>query len=161
MSECARFKGRLFDLCTGQASGGRMPVTLDVANAFRTSKGLDPLDSPIRHEKVGTILKRLFEHLGMRPSSKCNCEALAREMDALGVDGCRRERDRLIGAIKANAHELSWSDLARSSWKAVFSGIAFHVNPHDPIASLFDMAISIAGNEKVHIRASVKKRCCS
>src|SRR5688500_11953162 len=51
----------------------------------------------------GTELRKIFESLGIDKLPGCDCAALEREMNALGVEGCKRERERIIKKLEAHA----------------------------------------------------------
>jgi len=70
----------------------------------------------VRPEPVGTNFKSLVDGLGVAPVEGCNCEALRDEMDCLGLPGCIR----------------------KAAGPAVWHGLAFTVDPRDPIPGLFD-----------------------
>lgn len=71
----------------------------------------------------------------------CNCNALRSEMNALGVDGCRRMRDHLLVQLRDNAAHVPWTSYATATVAAVRTGIAWRLNPLDPVGSLLDEAI--------------------
>lgn len=91
----------------------------------------------------GTELKAILAGLGFQPKQNCGCEAKAREMDILGVEGCREHRERLLTDIKANAVNWGW-DIVRAIPAAVWSGLAFQVSVLDPIPDVFDIAVDKA-----------------
>jgi hypothetical protein len=55
----------------------------------------------------GTELKRMLQELGIEPSKKCGCEAKAAEMNLLGVEGCQREREKILAWLREAYHEAS------------------------------------------------------
>lgn len=112
----------------------------------------------------GTELKALIASLGINPGPSCDCNAMARQMDEWGVEGCREHFDEIVDRIKQNQARWGWQesieenakqeageeapkggwklgDTIRAGWKAVTSGLAFKINPLDPIPSLVKMAI--------------------
>ena len=77
-------------------------------------------------EKVGTTLSNLIEGLlGVKGTAGCNCKTLAAEMDAWGIAGCQKHRERIIEALVAN-REMLHAAITKSS--AVL-GVMFSVVP--------------------------------
>lgn len=83
----------------------------------------------------GTELAKLLASLGITEQTGCQCDSLRREMDALGVAGCRRERTRFLKRLEENAAKFSWWDKFKAGAAAVLSGL------FPALASLFDDAI--------------------
>lgn len=97
--------------------------------------------TPAPHDGPGTELKRLFDSLDINERLDCDCEWMMREMNALGAAGCRRERPRLVKALKANAKKYSWVDTIRAAKKVAASELALQIDLRDPIGWLFDEAV--------------------
>jgi hypothetical protein len=89
----------------------------------------------------GTELKKIFESLGVKPNGCGACMATLHLMNDLGSTGCRERRDELIKDIKSRGPSYSLKMKIRAAGMAIFSGLAFSINPLDPIGSLFDEAI--------------------
>ena len=89
----------------------------------------------------GTALFNLLHELGVDPQQSCNCAELAEVMDDLGVEGCRKVRGQLIAKIKRNARRYGWKDFAKAAFRAIKLGLAFKINPLDPVPDLFDEAM--------------------
>lgn len=87
----------------------------------------------------------------------CNCPEIRHEMNFLGVEGCRSERERLLVKIKANVPKISWLVKLRAAKLALLSGLAFKLDPLDPIGSLFDEAVTRAENNQ-NAKARKRKR---
>lgn len=71
----------------------------------------------------------------------CNCPALLKEMNGLGPDGCRRDRERLVAALVENAKKYTWGEKFVAAVKAVVTGLAWQIDLTDPYGSLLDEAI--------------------
>jgi orotate phosphoribosyltransferase len=89
----------------------------------------------------GTELKTLIDSLQIAEAAGCSCGVLRAEMDTLGVEGCQRHRERLIHKIRESSTRVSWLSRLKAVGPAVWSGLAFVVNPFDPIPGLFDEAV--------------------
>jgi transcriptional regulator with XRE-family HTH domain len=95
----------------------------------------------------GTELKQLLISIGITPKFDCNCESLLREMNQLGVDGCRRDRERLVASLRANAHHYTWLDRLRAARRVAQSELALRIDLVDPIGWLFDEAVRRYANK--------------
>jgi len=92
----------------------------------------------------GSELTALIKKLGYVSKPNCACKRHARMMDELGVEGCRRDRAVVIQWI--NDARAEWGitglfGMAAPAWHAFTSGLAFRLNPLDPVPSLVDEAI--------------------
>lgn len=103
-----------------------------------------PLRPGIPGYGPGTELKRLIASLGINPSPSCDCNAKARQMDAWGVEGCKKNRDQIVQGIRDNSPRWGWMDKVKAAALAVTKGIAFKLDITDPYGSLVDLAIRIA-----------------
>jgi phage/plasmid primase-like uncharacterized protein len=92
----------------------------------------------------GTELAAVFKQLGIKPKAGCGCKELAREMNALGVDGCRRECDSLAAKLRSRAALFEWQEKVTAAVKAATSGLATRLNWRDPFPGLVDLAIERA-----------------
>ncbi len=99
------------------------------------------LDCLANRPLVGSEVKELSRSLGFQPTKQCGCEKLRRKMDRLGVAGCRQEFASLAEQLREKYDATSWSDRAKASGWAVLTGLAFALNPLDPIGSLLTEAI--------------------
>lgn len=66
------------------------------------------------------------------------------KMNHWGVDGCREHRDEIIEHLRKAYKQTSTPELLAATAKAVTSGLAFKLNPLDPLGSLVDLAIERA-----------------
>lgn len=92
----------------------------------------------------GTEYAKLVKSLGFKPTKKCGCAKLMREMDELGVDGCRRDFDRLCGLLQEKYDAASWPERQKAKGMAVLTGLAFKVSWTDPIPDVLNEAIRLA-----------------
>lgn len=92
----------------------------------------------------GTELKGILSRLGLNPKAGCSCEAIAREMDSLGPDGCALAIDRFVTTIDQNKEKWGWNvgHAISTGAKAIMSGLALKINPIDPIRSVIKLAIA-------------------
>lgn len=56
----------------------------------------------------GTDLKRLLSKLGITPTAGCQCNAIARRMDAMGVEGCREHFEQIVDEMTREAIRRGW-----------------------------------------------------
>ena len=89
----------------------------------------------------GQCLLSLFRSHGIPAKSGCTCQALAAEMDRLGVAGCRQQRADLLAKIASNWKHYTWSE-------TVGAGLRLATQPWfritDPLGSCFDEAVRLA-----------------
>jgi hypothetical protein len=115
-------------------------LPLEKCNGYRLRHGLGAITNTST-TGPGTEFKSLIDSLKIPEPEGCDCEALRLEMDTLGVEGCKRERERLLAAIRQNAGKVSWLAKVTAIGPAVLSGLAFTVNPLEVTGSLFDEAV--------------------
>lgn len=108
--------------------------------------------------KPGTKLKMLLLSLKIRAKGHCDCESIMRDMDRLGVDGCKRDRKLLIERLRENAKEYGIGDWMVAAMGAVGHGLAFSINPLDPIPSLFDEAVRRAESKTAESKQKEESR---
>lgn len=117
----------------------------------------------------GTELKAMLAEIGINPSSNCSCNANARRMDELGVDGCREHFNEFVQVVRENAERWGWqkptsnraehfagsqdkqmtlAEKLAVGWRSVMSGVAFKVNWLDPYPGLIEEAIRRADAKK-------------
>jgi hypothetical protein len=56
----------------------------------------------------GSALKSRLDKLSIYTAGGCQCKSLAAEMDRLGIDGCRQQRDLLAAKLKGVAHGMGY-----------------------------------------------------
>lgn len=89
----------------------------------------------------GTHLHLLISELGGKPTSGCGCTAYAQQMDSWGVEKCREQRAEIVEHLRKAYKGTSYAELTKAIAKSVTSGLAFKLNPLDPLGSLVDEAI--------------------
>ena len=131
---------------------GDFPVTCVCGTRYESSNDMKagrasshkPAPISVPDYGPGTELKAIFTTLGQTESLGCACEALAKQMNVWGVEGCRKNRPRIIKQIRETAEKKSWGDTLWASAAAVKSGLALQINPLDRFGSLVDLAIQRA-----------------
>jgi hypothetical protein len=93
---------------------------------------------------VGSQLWNLLSSLGVEHTSDCPCILLADIMNTLGPDGCRKNRDKILRLLRKNQESYGWKTHFKAAYRAVVSGLAFKLNPLDPLSGLLDSAIELA-----------------
>jgi len=101
-----------------------------------------------RQGSPGTEFKLLVDSLGVSIPGCEGCQGTMARMDYSGIDGCRERREEFISEIKERAKSIGWLDYAHVAVNAVKSGLAFSINPLDPIGSLYDEAVRRAEENK-------------
>lgn len=98
-----------------------------------------------RHENVGDILGGLFAKLGV---AHCipggGCQSTKGKMNSAGIQGCKDRREEFIADIRSRAETIPATAWLTAAAKAVTTGMVFHLNPLDPVPSLYDYAIRLA-----------------
>jgi glycosyltransferase involved in cell wall biosynthesis len=89
----------------------------------------------------GTELKKILADLGIMEKPDCPCRKRANDMDILGVQGCKDNREMIVGWLREGESRWGWKDKLAAAAKAVQSGLAFKLNPFDPFPGLVDEAI--------------------
>lgn len=96
-------------------------------------------------EGVGTELMKLFKSLGVHPTSSCSCRKLARQMNELGVQGCRVRVDWITSKIKDNYRRWGWGETflntTTAAWNLLRTGLVFKLDTSDPITGLVNEAL--------------------
>jgi hypothetical protein len=99
------------------------------------------IERPSPGRGPGTELLNLNAQLKIRPKRGCKCHALAVRMDELGIEGCRAHRVELLAALAENYQLYGRLDKLTAAVHALATGIAFRLDPRDPLGSLFDEAL--------------------
>jgi hypothetical protein len=92
----------------------------------------------------GSELRLVFRELSITPKKDCGCKKFAKQMDKLGVDGCRAQRCELARRLQEKSAEFGLADFLTAGLRAITSGIALRINPLSPFLSLVDLAIERA-----------------
>ena len=125
---------------TGKSPSSRIP----------TARVIHPIIAPIPDEGPGKEMELLLKELSVpTKSGGCNsCHKIARQMNAWGVEGCRKNMDRLVKHFRTHIKDYSWMERLKAAAMAVATGLAFQLDWLNPIPSLINEAIR---------RAEVKK----
>lgn len=156
--ECGRFRNRQFDLCTGKGHDGRPDPADHVVVHFRkknsrkqivvhpSSMRFSPemLDSVATKVPPGTHFKQLLSEINLKLPGCEGCQGTMARMNRAGVAGCKKSRDVFLTEIKSRAKSVTFQKKLTAAWTAVKTGLCWSINPLDPIASLYDLAVSRA-----------------
>jgi len=93
---------------------------------------------------VGSQLWKLLGSLGIEHKTTCTCLSLAERMNALGPSGCREKSAELLEQMRKNQEQYDWTTWLKAGTLAVVTGLAFRLNPLDPLPGLLDEAIRLA-----------------
>lgn len=107
--------------------------------------------------KPGTKMTRLLEAIGLTPVEGCNCGKIAAWMDNLGVDGCRKNFDRIVEKMRENQKKYGAWDTAKAAMGAVAIGLALKLDWRDPIPGLVTEAIRLAEEDEAKEKTPAEK----
>lgn len=161
--ECEKFRipdpdnpldpGRMYEMCTGCSHSSRQQPDRVAVNLWRAELGFDPLPEDVvcaEPQKmatvavlpgVGTALATIFQSLQISSDWCYGCTGLANQMNALKIDDCVARRDEFIAQIRERAKNVSYTTWVTAATLAVATGLAFVLNPFDPIPGIFDEAV--------------------
>ncbi len=123
---------------------GRMRANRDAIYQAVATRKKSPKSTPT-DQGPGTELRAILYGLGVKTMPKgCTCNALMHEMNTLGIEGCRREFDRLLTAFQANSNKFGWGTWIKAAALAGFTGVARKVKWSDPFPDLMRLAIEAA-----------------
>lgn len=74
-------------------------------------------------EGPGTELKKLFDELGVKPKRSCQCDQRMKEMNQLGVEGCKRSHARILYTLMDAYDEASIATKATALAMALSKGL--------------------------------------
>lgn len=123
------------------AGGSNAAGGLTVLSCIPEERPAKPLVGWLPGKGPGTELKKILESLGITPDPTCDCRRRANDMDIMGVEGCRDNREMIIGWLREGQDRWGWKDKFPAIGKAIWSGLAFKLNPLDPFPGLVDEAI--------------------
>jgi hypothetical protein len=86
----------------------------------------------------GTELRKVLERFGIPEPAGCACATRAAQMDAWGVEGCRRHRAEIVAWLRDEWAKLARRTRRRAAVRALRAGF---VHPFDPAGALVDRAI--------------------
>lgn len=112
---------------------------------------------------VGSHLWRLLSSLAIRHNPRCDCLGLAEQMNRLGPAGCRRERPRLVAAMRQNAQSYGWTTVATAAATAVGNAVTAVLDgrrpwlpdPLDPYGSCLDEAVRRAESDVSNLQSPI------
>lgn len=146
--------------CVGQVADGKYLLRcaacereLLVVNPTKRRKATCGNGARESKDGPGTELAGIIKELRQKQSAGCGCAAMRREMNKLGVDGCRQERDRLAGKLRTKLAKLGFSEKVRAALATAMTGIARKINWLDPCPGLIDLAI-----ERATVRSSARRQ---
>lgn len=88
-------------------------------------------------------MRKLLDELGVRPHKSCGCKARIRDMDQWGVEGCERNRAKIVQWLNSEARKSTWSAILTAGLTAAGQGLL--INPLNPGESLLQEALRRAG----------------
>lgn len=105
--------------------------------------GLRAQPAPFWNPTVGpgSRLTEMLSKIGVTDKPGCDCKKKAGLMDVWGVKGCRIHYTTLLSWLEEGQSRWSWAEKLRAAAGAVTSGIAFQLDPLNPIKSMLDIAI--------------------
>jgi hypothetical protein len=89
----------------------------------------------------GFELHRIFDQLGVEMQEGCACRARIAQMNTWGVEGCREHLEEIVSALGKDSAKYSWGTKLKAVFGTVTTGLAFRINPLDPLRSLVLEAI--------------------
>jgi len=96
-----------------------------------------------KHGMPGTALKAFFASLDITPAESCQCDTLARQMDAWGIRGCAEHRAEIAAKLTEAAGKATHWQACKVAIAAARMGIA--VNPLNPGDAMVSVALRLAG----------------
>lgn len=89
----------------------------------------------------GTELRDMLAELWLTPRDGCGCQTRLKVMNGWGVEGCRYNRDKIVGWLReAAAKTTRWLRM-RAVLRAVWVGLVWELPWRDPYGGLVDLAI--------------------
>jgi hypothetical protein len=64
----------------------------------------------------------MLAEMGLKMAESCSCAERANDMDRWGVDGCRKNRETIIGWLAESARTTSWKAWLSAGAIAVWTG---------------------------------------
>jgi glycosyltransferase involved in cell wall biosynthesis len=92
----------------------------------------------------GTELKGLLAGLGVTEKPGCDCKAKAAVMDTWGVAGCLLRFPIIVQWLNEGKERWGWEAKFGAALSAIATGLAWQLNPFDPIPGLVRRAIELA-----------------
>lgn len=132
--------------CRGAVNAARRGLYLDSyagvrGREARGGEAIPDAPPPAPREPVGSRLKALLAQLGLPADGCWGCGSLASQMDRWGAEGCRENRDQILGWLRQQQAKLGWAATVKAAVLAAATGLAFKLDPSDPAPGLLDEAI--------------------
>lgn len=108
---------------------------------------------PTIEDGPGTELHGILESLGINLGEKCSCRRRMLDMDNWGIDGCKANRETIVGWLREGQDDWGWSAKIKAAALAFTTGLAFVLDWSDPFPSLIDEAIRRAEARKTRVAA--------
>ena len=96
----------------------------------------------------GTELKALLKSLGIVSTPTCDCNQKGEQMVRWGVAGCRENFPMIVKWMREGADRWGLSSILKASAGALFTGLAFRINPINPYSGLVKEAIRLAAEKE-------------
>lgn len=127
-----------------------LPLPSPVAGFLRENsddvRRLNVVRRQVPHEGPGTEFYKITKTLRL---PFCGlCAMVLAEMNQLGTDGCERRFEYVLSRLRENAVKLRWRAKLSAVIPAIYSGLAFKVNPLDPLPGLLMEAIRLAREQQ-------------
>jgi hypothetical protein len=144
---------RSWELCSGKCPDDN-PCTPEVSSRYRALKhgfapaapaaAVQPIPPSRTTGGVGTELKHLFAKLGIASWNGCGCNNLADLFDRQGPEWCHDHFDQILGMLKTRSAQLGWRSKISAAALSFTTGLAFKINPLNPLDGLLKEAIRLA-----------------
>ena len=99
---------------------------------------------PVPAEGPGTDLSGLLESLGIVATAECPCRATMSRMNALGVAGCRVNRDELAAKLAESSQRYGWGVRFGAAARAVSQGLTARLAAATLAGDLYGELVDIA-----------------
>lgn len=102
----------------------------------------------------GSVLQAMFKEIQFDTPPGCDCNRIAREMNALGPEGCVVEFDAIVARMKEGQNHWGWAThfaAIRSAAIALTTPWGMSINWLDPIPSLVQLAIERAREQEAKL----------
>lgn len=99
------------------------------------------LQAPAPADGPGSELERLIVEHRLTRAGCDNCQGLKLQMNRWGLSGCRGRREQILARLRKAYRELTPAEAAGAALAALWSGLAFKLNPLDPAPGLLDEAL--------------------
>lgn len=132
----------------GHRAGGVTEDSLPKRKPCRIPK---PPPPPPPTHGPGKELYDIFKQLDIPEPPGCGCKAKAAQMNVWGVAGCREHFEEIVVWLRQSYTDVGYLQRATAAKNAVASGLAFSINPFDPVPSLINEAIRRAEEQSRYV----------